>query len=494
MIIKTDPSEFASYLEDTSNLKGRADVCYFPESAQEVSRIVQDCYARNIPFTCSGGRTGTTGGCVPLEGVLISLERLDRINDIDVTAKTVRLGAGVSLKQLEREAAGAGLPGRQAGLTFRPAPTESLAWLGGAVATCASGTRGFGYGSVRAYVRALELVLPSGGILNIRRGEIRSQGRVFDFAAQGRKYKFSVPSYNMPACKSQAGYFAARDMDLIDLFIGSEGTLGVVTSLELELQSRPLSVFDGLAFFTDEKKAFEFVETVKGLKAKKTLRPASLEFLDAGALRLPADRFSFVPDAQAAVYFEQEADSAETQARLLEQWAVLIDQSGALADKTILADTPQARETLYSFRHALPETINEFLRSRGQVKAAADIAVPGRYFREMYVFYKAQVQGSGLEYVNFGHAGESHLHFNFLPENEAQALTAKEYLALFCRKAVSLGGTVSAEHGIGKIKKPYLKIMYGPQELKQMAAVKKVFDPKGLLGRDNVLDKEVVCE
>jgi D-lactate dehydrogenase (cytochrome) len=493
MIIKTDPLEFASYLEDTSNLKGKASACYFPESVQEVSQIVGDCYAKNIPFTWSGGRTGTTGGCVPLEGVLISLERLNRINEIDVTAKTVRLEAGVSLKQLEQA-----LPAGQAGLTFRPAPTESLAWLGGAVATCASGTRGFGHGSVRAYVRALEIVLPGGGILNIRRGEIRSQGRVFDFAAGGRKYRFSVPSYNMPACKSQAGYFAAPDMDLIDLFIGSEGTLGVVTALELELQSRPFSIFDGLAFFTDEKKAFEFVETVKGLKAKKILRPASLEFLDANALGLAAGKFSFVSclpaGRQAAVYFEQEADSVPEQARLLEQWAALIDQSGALADKTILADTPQERETLYSFRHALPETINEFLRAHGQVKAAADIAVPDIAFPDMYAFYKEQADKSGLEHVNFGHAGESHLHFNFLPKNEAQAIIAKEYLVLFCRKAVSLGGTVSAEHGIGKIKKPYLKIMYNPEELKQMAAVKKVFDPRGLLGSDNVLDKEVVCE
>ena len=110
----------------------------------------------------------------------------------------------------------------------------------------------------------------------------------------------------------------------------------------------------------------------------------------------------------------------------------------------------------------------------------------------MYDLYITAAEKSGIDYVNFGHIGESHLHFNFLPKNEQENYQAREYIKMFCGKAVSLGGTVSAEHGIGKIKKPYLKIMYNENEIKGMAALKKYFDPYCLLGLDNIFDKELL--
>jgi D-lactate dehydrogenase (cytochrome) len=126
------------------------------------------------------------------------------------------------------------------------------------------------------------------------------------------------------------------------------------------------------------------------------------------------------------------------------------------------------------------------------VKTATDIAVPWKNFRKMYDFYKTLACQSKMDYANFGHIGENHLHFNFLPKNDTQAKQAREYIMEFCRRAVSLGGTVSAEHGIGKIKKPYLKIMYNQQGIKEMAALKKYFDPYCLLGLDNIFDKELL--
>ncbi|MDD5195535.1 MAG: FAD-binding oxidoreductase [Candidatus Omnitrophica bacterium] len=486
MLIKTKLEEFASYLEDTSNLKGRANALYMPQSKEEVPYIVRECLRKKTPFTVCAGRTGTTGGCVALEGVILSTENLKKISDIDATQKTVTVEAGVTLDELEKEIA-------KFNLTLLSRPTEPLALSGGVIATCASGVRGFGYGSVRKYVKALEIVLPTGELLSIRRGEIFAGMRKFEFELNKKYFKFNAPSYDMPKVKSQAGYFAADNMDLIDLFIGSEGTLGVITSSQLALDELPFKIFDGLIFFKEEQKALAFAFKIKHLQEEHMLHAASLEFFDEFSLQFLKPQCSFIPQsAAAALYFEQEADSEESFTKLLEQWASLIEESAAITGATILADTQKDRETVFKFRHSLPQNINEFLRSKAQVKAAADIAVPQEHFLAMYKFYKEKARPSGISYVNFGHIGEAHLHFNFLPQNDAQSIKARELLNIFCRKAVEFAGTVSAEHGIGKIKKPYLEIMYGKKALLEMAALKKYFDPHCLLGLDNVFDKEIL--
>ncbi len=485
MIIRDKKQDLLNYLEDTSNVKGKASLLYLPQNTGEVLESIRECCRRRIPFTLSSGRTGTTAGSVPLEGAVISLENLNKIIDIDREKQTICLEAGVSLESLEKEA-------NKFGLTLRASPTENLAFVGGAVATSASGVRGFGYGSIRRYVKGLEVALTTGEVINIKRGKIVSKGRCFDFEYKGRRFKFKLPAYYLPKVKSQAGYFVRDDMDLIDLFIGSEGTLGVITSCELSLQKIPFNVFDGLVFFSKETDALAFVDKIKELKKKEALRPASLEFFDRNSLELLKSEYSFIPIAEAAVYFEQEIEDEADVDRLFLKWQELIEESGASLDKSIFADTQREREKIFEFRHKLPQMINEFLRKKNQVKTAGDIAVGDDKFHQMYAFYKELAKEAKIRYVNFGHIGESHLHFNFLPENDAQGRRARNYLKKFCRKAVSLGGTVSAEHGIGKVKRPYLKVMYRECEIAEMAALKKYFDPSCLLGRDNIFDKEIL--
>lgn len=476
MIIRDKNQDLLNYLEDTSNVKGKASLLYLPQDNQEVSQSVQECCKRKIPFTLSSGRTGTTGGCVPLEGAVISLEKLNKIIDIDEEKQIVRLQSGVSLENLEKEV-------NKFNLTLQASPTENLAFIGGAIATSASGVRGFGYGSIRRYVNGLEVILTTGKVINIKRGEIFSRGRQFDF---------NLPTYNLPQVKSQAGYFIEDNMDLIDLFIGSEGTLGVIVACEISLQRSPFNAFDGLIFFSKEINAFGFINKIKELKRRGMLQPTSLEFFDRNSLELLKGEYSFIPSCEAAVYFEQEVgDEASFDSTFL-RWQELIEESGASLDKSILADTSRERKRVFEFRHKVPQIINEFLREKNQVKTASDIAVPDNKFYQMYAFYKEVAKEANIKYVNFGHIGESHLHFNFLPCNDDEGQRARKYLKKLCQKAVFLGGTVSAEHGIGKIKKPYLKIMYKESEIKEMAAVKKHFDPYCLLGLDNIFDKELL--
>ena len=483
VIVKTGREQLLSYLEDTSNIPGDASVLYIPQNLSELQSIIKDCADKKIPVTLSAGRTGTTGGCIALSGAIISLENFKAILNIDAENRLAYLESAVTLGQLASAAAAKGLK-------FAAASTEELSCIGGAVATCASGVRGFGYGSIRDYVTEIKILLTSGELLAIKRGEIFARKRHFDFGLSGRKFTFDLPGYAMPRVKHQAGYSVRDDMDLIDLFIGSEGTLGIIVEVVLKLQPLPFSVLDGLLFFESENKALEFAEGLRGLKAKKSLSPVALEYFDSRSLEFLKPKNSFIPsECQGAIYFEHEASDGKTLNLLQDEFYALSLWHKAMLDESIFATSNDERKRIFEFRHSLPQAINEFLRQHKQVKVASDIAVPEHNFAKMYEYYLYAAQAGKMPYVNFGHIGECHLHFNFLPRTDVEQEQARELLFDLCRKAVGLGGTVSAEHGIGKIKKPYLKILYSDDDIRKMAAVKKYFDPAGILNLDNVFDK-----
>lgn len=485
MIIKRDIATFASYLEDTSNLSGRAHTVYIPQDCAEMAELLRECGRKRMPITCTGGRTGTTGGCVAQGGIIISSEALNKKIYIDAQKNCAIVDAGVTLEQLATHAS-------RHGLMLAASPTESLATVGGAVNTCASGVRGFGYGSIRKHVIGIRVLLSDGDTLIIERGRFFASGRRFDVTIGCRRLSFPVPGYTMPLCKHQAGYYAADGMDIIDLFIGSEGTLGVITECSLQLQPIPAHIFDGLVFFASQTRAFDFCQILKEYTRNRIVHPVSLEFFDNHTLDMLRPQHACIPAAaQAAVYFEQEA-GVDTYESLFMGWARLAEETSDFPEQTIFADTPAQRKKIFEFRHQVPQMINEFLRQHGRQKAATDIAVPHKYFVLMFRAYQQIAQAYGLRYAVFGHIGESHLHFNFLPVNEHESLCAQKGLFELCQRAVVLGGTVSAEHGIGKIKRKYLQLLYTPEYMREMAAVKKYFDGSGILNQDNIFDKELL--
>jgi len=486
MVIKSDKRDIISYCEDTSNLSGCADKLYIPETVDELIEVVTQCASSKTPLTAVSGHTGTTGGCIALSGAAVSMEKFNALPVIDAQKMTAHVGAGVTLAQLASEA-------NKNGLRFSAASTEELSFVCGAVSTCASGVRGFGKGSIRKYVLELKILLTSGEIITIERGKIFANKRHFDFTSDGRRFGFDLPEYIMPKVKHQAGYYACDNMDLIDLFIGSEGTLGIILEAVLKLEKTAADVLDGLIFFDSEAKALSFAAAVRELKQKKSLDPLSLEYFDSRALEFLKPKNSFIPfGTQAAVYFEHEAGSDNELSLLQEEFFALCVWHQAMLDESIFATNANERKRIFEFRHSLPQAINEFLRKYKQQKVASDIAVPEVKFAQMYDYYIFIAQSSGLPYVNFGHIGECHLHFNFLPRNDAESKKAKELIFDLCRKGISFGGTVSAEHGIGKIKKPYLKLLYKQSDIDAMIGVKKYFDPACILGRDNIFEKELL--
>jgi len=499
--IKDVHSLFPEYLRDESRRIGTADSISFPESEQEIRDHLADCARQRLPVTVQGARTGITAGAVPEGGHILNLSRLNRIVDFRPgDSPSVVVEPGVSLAALREvirdETAGA--------LFLPPDPTETSASAGGMVACNASGARSFRYGSTRRYVNRLSAILPDGARLEIERSVQQADGRHFALGTDtGRTITGELPGYSGPPIKNAAGYYARDDMDLLDLFIGAEGTLGVVSRIEFRLLRAPAIQAALLVFLPDERLAVDLVVLLREEGA------AAIEFFGSGCLKLVRERqnqavslsadlaeLGEIPgEAGAAIYLEFHTESGEALDRLLDKTIVLIEQCGGTPERTWFAEGEKEMDRLKRFRHAVPESVNLIIGERKKktpslTKLGTDLAVPDEALRDMMHLYKTGLDESGLESVVFGHIGDNHLHVNILPNSLDEYERGHSLYRAWAEAAVRLGGTVSAEHGIGKLKRDFLEIMYGPQGVADMKKVKQAFDPNGLLNRGNLFDWE----
>jgi len=485
MITKTD--DFESYLTDASNIQGgHASKLFIPESTEEIQEILKEANAHDIPVTVSGARTGTVGGAVPFGGYIISMERLNKIKLIDRETRTAVVEPGVILRDFQQAVNGDGL-------FYPPDPTEWSCQIGGTVATNASGSRSFKYGATRRYVNQLKVVLADGDILKLSRGNDRKLK-----AESGKPISFKLPTYSRPNVrKNVSGYFFEPDMDPIDLFIGSEGTLGIIAEIELTLLQKPEGFFSGIVFFEKEYDLLAFVDAAKKASFNSqndrqsagisTAIDASLiEYFDDQGLKFITEKFPETPSNMAgAIFFEQETTS-ENEDIVFEAWNALLEKHNASIDQSWFATNEQDQEKMREFRHALPVSVNEFIARHGQRKVGTDMAVPDEKFASFLSFYERTLSASGLDYVIFGHIGDCHLHANLLPKNAAEAELARHIYGRCIAEAIMLGGCVSAEHGIGKLKSKYLNVMMGERYINEMIELKRALDPNGILGRGNM--------
>ncbi|MFH1995845.1 MAG: FAD-binding oxidoreductase [Candidatus Omnitrophota bacterium] len=496
MIIKTDQAAIQSYFEDSSNIEGgHAEKVFFPETAGDISSILKEASENGTPVTVSGGGTGTTGGRVPFGGVTVSMEKFNKIKQIVPRGSSGGISvvqAGALVDDLKRSA-------YESGLFYACYPTEHTAFVGGTIATNASGARSFKYGSTRNSVRKLTAVLSGGQVIEIERGRsvvTRNNNRI-EFAG-AVAIDIPIPTYTMPETKNSAGYYAKEGMDPIDLFIGQEGTLAVIVEAEIELAKRPEGVFSCCAFFRDEFDAWSFCAEARsgpgGGESGTKPRPGllAIEYMDRNSLAVMKDKYPNIPEGAAAcVFFEQEVSVSDEEG-VLDGWQRLLDSYNVASDATWAAMTEKERGELVEFRHALPSMINEIVRRSGFKKLSTDFAVPDDKLFEMMRFYRDIYRKSAIDHVVFGHIGESHVHTNLLPKTNAEYDKAWRLCLECARKAVDLGGTVSAEHGIGKTKHAYLNVMYGENGVLEMAKLKKAVDPACILGLDNIFPKELL--
>jgi D-lactate dehydrogenase (cytochrome) len=527
MITKSDPDEIQSFLSDASHMRdGEAERVVFPESFEEVAEVLRAASQSKTPVTVSGAGTGTVGGRIPFAGIVLATDKLNQIKSVihkDHGGRAVA-EAGVTLADLQRFV-------ESENLFYPPDPTERNCFLGGTVATNASGARTFKYGPTRNYVQRLRIALASGEVINLRRGELRAdrEGRIKIPLPSGGSLEVQLPGYKMPKTRKHAsGYFVAPQMDVLDLFIGSEGTLGVIMGVEVALLPKPDGLLSGIVFFKTHESVLAFVSeartlslTNRQLRAREGRRFAqfsekafdvsdrqgspsaqaddrassfidarALEYFDRESLGFLRLKYETIPnEAVAAIFFEQETTPA-AEDLLMAGWLALLERHQALTDDSWFATGEQDQVKLREFRHALPVLMNEWFAHHQQRKVSTDMSVPDEAFPEMLRFYEDTLRASELRYTIFGHIGDNHVHVNILPRDDDEATKAREIYLQFLQRAASVGGTLSAEHGIGKLKRDYLRLFYSEENLREMAALKHAFDPAGILGRGNIFSEE----
>ena len=428
--------------------RGTRTGCSFPRMRQSWRRVLREASASGTPVTIAGAGTGVTGGRVPFGGWVISLERFKKLEIHDGYATA---GAGVLLGDVHAAA-------QSAGQFYPPDPTETSASIGGNIATNASGSRSFKYGATRRWIEGLRCVFADGSIREFRRGDA---------------IDFDPGTIPLPrVTKNTAGYLLSPGMDWVDLIIGSEGTLAVVTEARLKLLPAPKAILGGVVFFESDDACVDAVE-----KWRETGSARMLEYFDAPSLEMLRTKFPEIPaKAQAAVLFEQELTSEDDPE--VDAWVDRVEAATTLGEASWFAMSAADRERFRKFRHTLPELVNETVRRNGCIKMNTDFAVPLSKNRQMLSYYRRRLEAEYPgRYVIFGHIGDAHVHVNVLSGD------AKALLEEFAQEAVRQGGTVSAEHGLGKKKAHYLAWQYDAADLEKMRAVKKRLDPAGILGR-----------
>ncbi|MGP8243302.1 MAG: FAD-binding oxidoreductase [Bryobacteraceae bacterium] len=441
------------YLEDASGYRGHAERLIVAGDEAAVAAALREAASARVPVTIAGAGTGITGARVPFGGWVLSLEKHNRI---EIGQGEATVGAGALLGDLHAAA-------QRSGQFYPPDPTETSASVGGTIATNASGSRSFRFGSTRRWLRALRVVLADGAVREFERGQ------AVDFDPG------TIPPPG--ATKNTAGYPLRPGMDWVDLFAGSEGTLGAIAAARVGLLPMPPALLGGVIFFGDDESALDAVDAWRA-----TPRLRMLEYFDRASLDLLRNRFAEIPKrAAAALAIEQDLDSEEDAE--IDAWLERVEAADAFADESWFALSAADRERFRKFRHTLPELVNDTVRRAGALKMNTDYAVPLARNREMLAYYRRRLEEEFPgRYVTFGHIGDAHVHVNLFSD-PADPKRATDLLVEFARHAVTLGGTVSAEHGLGKRKAHLLGLQYTPEQLEAMRAVKRRLDPLGILGR-----------
>lgn len=492
----------ADLLRDESNLAAvPVDRVYLPETTEQVAQVLDQAKRRGATLAVGGARTGITGGSVPGPGDwVLSLSRMTGILGAGLDPITgqgwVRVQAGVSLADLDRVLAHAPPPELRppspgGSWAYPVDPTEWSASVGGTVATNASGARSFRFGATGAWVRALTVVLPDGRVREVRRSQVRAAEGILDWSdGVGR---IELPALPRPRSKSVAGYDVWDDVDLVDLLVGSEGTLGVISEVELSLQPRLDSI---LALFTFLPPGSDALALSRELRDDDSFRPLTLEYLGPEALDLlRAERMAgaggeAIPssphEAASGLFMEFAPEGEAALGDLVEGLDEVLRAFGGDLDSTWAGDDPEEGRRMRALRHAVPDAVNRRvslarLQVPGIHKVGTDLSVPDDAAEEMDGVYRERLSAAGIPFVLFGHAAENHLHANLIPGNRAELEQALEIHQELAREAVRLGGSVTAEHGIGRLKRNLLTIQFGEDGVARLRSVKDAFDPDGIL-------------
>jgi D-lactate dehydrogenase (cytochrome) len=456
----------------------------FPGTTEEAAALI----AAAPRVLAIGAQSSLTGGATPRGDLIIGTRALTQITRLG--DGRVRAGAGVPLAELQR-VLGAD------GLYYPPVPTFDGAFVGGTIATNAAGPTTFKYGSARRWVDAITVVLADGSILDVQRGDVTASpdGWLELPPAGGRAVRIPIPTYAMPdVAKLSAGYFARPGMDLVDLFIGSEGTLGFITHATLRVVPLPRRCVALVTFNSDA----QAVKLTAALRARAgvagggppALDVSAVEFMDSHALALVPDeifhRTNIARPPQDAGFLLVQIETRDNDDDVLEGLADVLSACHVDADPYVAPpgdDRGIAR--LFALREGVPSSLNALIaatRARLQQdveKTAGDLIVPFDRLEESLALYRSTFERHGLDYAIWGHVSDGNMHPNVVPRSLDDVRRGRAAILEIARGVMAMGGAPLAEHGVGRsaLKQQMLRDLYGDKGLEEMRAVKRALDP-----------------
>ncbi len=434
--VKADLVERYAYSTDASLFSSLPDVVVTPKNTDQVVEVLRIASEKNIPITPRGGGTGLCGGAVPLHGgILVDLSGMNRILEVDLDNLCVTVEAGITPEMLNKHLA-------KHGFFFPPSPgSKKMCTVGGMIATNAGGMHAVKYGVTRNFVLGLKAVIPPGEVLSLG-------GKVL---------------------KRCLGY------DLIQLIIGSEGTLGIVTEATLRILPLPEKSAVVVAYFRDCSTAAKVVNAVL-----RRVIPSAIEVLDEKSIEA-VNRYVpslNLPQAGAALYFEIDGSEQEVEGQL----KVIVDACKMHGGETEWTSNPNEKERLLAGREIVGGAIMNIDKRRVRVYEAEDVCVPLAQLPHFIEEVHRISERYGIPVCIYGHAGDGNCHSGIMidptsrEEWEKMRMMSREIYEL----AVKLGGNISGEHGIGLLRAEYMESIHGPS-LRIMKEIKKAFDPQGIL-------------
>lgn len=482
---ETDRDVVARYLEDAAHYPGgHASAVVRPSTVEEVREVVRG--ADRVLVV--GAQSSLTGGATPAGDVVVSTERLQQVR---LDGRRVTAGAGVTLEALQRRLA-------HEQLWLPPVPTFLGATAGGAASTNAAGAATFKYGTTRDWVDGLTVVLANGEALSIQRGEKRASGDGwFELETLRMPVRVPVPAIQMPRVpKCSAGYFSTPGMDLIDLFIGSEGTLGAIVDVTFRVEPLPFGVCWILVAMREEQRGIDLVEALRRA-AQSGIDVAAIEHIDGRTLQIlredgvdrRLDVMVPLPTELALIVQIEVGEDADTP---LTELGELLDRFDAVeATEVVLPENRSRRDALMQFRESAPSSVNRRVAlaqanvDRRIHKTAGDSIVPFHRFGDMMRMCRRLFAERGVDLAVWGHISDGNVHPNVVPRSYRDIEEGKAIMLELGREVIAMGGSPLAEHGVGRspLKQELLRMLYGDAGIESMRRVKRALDPEWKLAR-----------
>jgi len=443
--VKVSQAQLLAYSYDaTANFQSTPDLVISPENIEEIIEIVKLCSTESIPIVSRGSGTNLAAGTVPTQGgVVILFNRMNQIVELDKENLTITVQPGVITQAISNYV-------EQNGLFYPPDPSSmKISTIGGNVSENSGGLRGLKYGVTKDYVKALTVVLPNGSVL-------KTGGKL---------------------AKDVAGY------DLTSLLVGSEGTLGIITEITLKLIPLPIHKKTGIAYFHSLEDA---AETVSAIIANKII-PVTLEFMDRGTMDAVEDfmKMGLPKDAEAMLLMEQDGDVELVERDLQNMINIAIEKG---AKSTAIAASAEEADLLKTGRRA---ALSALARKR-PTTILEDATVPRSEIAKMVRAIQAIAKKYNVQISTFGHAGDGNLHPTCLTDvrDLEEMNRVEQALEEIFHVAISLGGTITGEHGVGEMKAPYLEWKIGESGIQLMRQIKQAVDPLNIMNPGKVFAKE----